>query len=74
MAHAKPVVIDTRPPTTEETARMLGVSKADVRRIRAMVDTVVAKHVVAKRKVTPGAFATTSGERAADIRKRSRSD
>ena len=40
MAHPKPFLIETSPPSTEETARLLGVSAAELRRIRKLVDAV----------------------------------
>jgi hypothetical protein len=44
MAHAKPFLIETSPPSTEETARLLGVSAAELRRIRKLVDAVTKKN------------------------------
>lgn len=44
MAQPKPFVIETSPPSTEETARLLGVSTAELRRIRKLVDAVTKKN------------------------------
>jgi hypothetical protein len=63
MAHPKPFLIETSPPSTEETARLLGVSAAELRRIRKLVDAVTKKNGEHRVRGTPTPQSRSAGRK-----------